>query len=73
MATTLRELELLIPFLALQSTLPASRPFPRAAALEIFHLITGLFLIIYASHIPCLFYYVTPTSFLFDFIFHIYH
>ena len=75
MASTLRELELLSSLLALLSTLPASRPLYRAAALEIFHLVTGLFLTIYVSHIPCDFHYVshsTPTSFLFDFLFHFY-
>ena len=75
MASTLRELELLSSLLALLSTLPASRPLHRAAALEIFHLVTGLFLTIYASHIPCDFHCVshsTPTSFLFDFLFHFY-
>ena len=73
MATTLREFELLIPRLASQSTLPASRPLHRAAALEIFHLITGRFLIIYASHIPFRSHCVShsiPTSFLSDFLFH---
>ena len=76
MATTLRELELLSPLLASQSTLPASRPLHRPATLEIFHLITGLFLIIYASHIPYHFHCVsqiTSTSFLFDFLLHFYH
>ena len=76
MVATLSELELLSFPLALQSTLLASRPLHRATALEISHLITGLFLIIYASHIPCHFYCVshsTPTSFLFDFLFHFYH
>ena len=66
MASTLREFELLSSLLALPSTLPASRPF---------HLVTGLFLTIYASHIPCDFHCVsdsTPTSFLFDFLFHFY-
>ena len=75
MASTFRELELLSSLLALLSTLPASRPLHRAAALEIFHLVTGLFLTIYASHIPCDFHGVshsTPTSFLFDFLFHFY-
>ena len=70
MSTTLRELELLIPLLALPSTLPASRQLHRATALDIFHFITGLFLIIYTSHIPCHFQCVshsTPTSFLFEF------
>ena len=52
MAKTLRELELLSPLLVQQSTLPASRPLHRAAALEIFHLTTGPFLVIYSSHIP---------------------
>ena len=45
-------------------------------AWEIFHLITGLFLIIYASHTPCHFHCVsqsTSTLFLFDFLFHFYH
>ena len=75
MASTLRELELLSSLLALLSTQPASRPLHRAAALEIFHLVAGLFLTIYASHIPCDFHCVfhsTPTSFLFDFLFHFY-
>ena len=75
MASTPRELELLSPLLALLSTLLASRPLHRAAALEIFHLVTGLFLTIYASHIPCDFHCIshsTPTSFLFDFLFHFY-
>ena len=56
--------------------LPSARPLDRAAAWGIFHLITGLFLIIYASHIPCYFYCVshsTPTSVLFDFLFHFHH
>ena len=76
MASTLRELELLSPLLALLSTLPASLPLHGAAALDIFHLITGLFLTIYASYIPCHFHYVshpTPASFLFDFLFYFYH
>ena len=75
MATTLRELELLSSLLALLSTLPASRPLHRAAALEIFDLVTGLFLTIYTSNIPCDFHCVshsTPASFLFDFLFHFY-
>ena len=75
MASTLRELELLSSLLALLSTLPASRPLHRAAALEIFHLVTGVFFTIYTSHIPCNFHCVshfTPTSFLFDFLFHFY-
>ena len=77
MATTLRELELLGPLLVLQSTLPTSaRPLDRAAVWGIFHLITGLFLIIYASHISCHFHCVShspPTSVLFDFLFHFHH
>ena len=77
MATTLRELGLLSPLLVLQSTLPTSaRPLDQAAAWRIFHLITGLFLIIYASHISCHFHCVshsTPTSVLFDFLFHCHH
>ena len=75
MASTLRELELLSSLLALLSTLPTSRPLHRIAALEIFHLVTGRFLTVYASHIPCDFHCVshsTPTSFLFDFLFHFY-
>ena len=75
MTSTLRELELLSSLLALLSTLPASRPLHRAAALGIFRLVTGLFLTIYSSHIPCDFHCVshpTPTSFLFDFLFHFY-
>ena len=75
MASTLREVELLSSLLALLSTLSASRPLHRAAALQIFHPVTGLFLTIYASHIPCDFHCVshsTPTSFLFDFLFHFY-
>ena len=76
MATNLRELGLLSPLLASQSTLPTSaRPLDRAAAWGIFHLITGLFLIIQASHISCHLHCVshsTPTSFLFDFLFHFY-
>ena len=76
MATTLRELELVILLLTSQSTLPAPHPLHRAATWEIFHLITGLFLIIYASHTPCHFHCVsqsTSTLFLFDFLFHFYH
>ena len=76
MASTLRELELLSLLLALLSTLPTSRPSHRAAALEIFHLITELFLTIHASHILCHFHCVShypPTSFFFDFLFHFYH
>ena len=75
MASTLRELKLLSSLLALLSTLLASHPLHQAAALEIFHLVTGLFLIIHASHIPYNFHCVshsTPTSFLFDFLFHFY-
>ena len=76
MATALRELELLSPLPTSQSTLSAPRPLHRAATLEIFHLITGLFLIIYASHTPSHFHCVsqsTSTLFLFDFLFHFYH
>ena len=77
MATALRDLGLLSPLLALQSTLPTSaRPLDQAAAWGIFHLITGLFLMIYVSHISCHFHYVshsTPTSVLFDFLFHFHH
>ena len=77
MATTLRELELLSPLPASQSTLPTSaRPLHRAAVWGIFHLITGLFLIIYASHIPCHFHCVshsTPTLVLSGFLFHFHH
>ena len=77
MATNLRELGLLSPLLASQSTLPTSaRPLDRAAAWGIFHLITGLFLIIQTSHISCHFHCVshsTPTSVLFDFLFHFHH
>ena len=55
MATTLRELELLSPLLVSQSTLTTSaRPLHWAAAWEIFHLITGLFLIRTFSHWFCL-------------------
>ena len=45
-------------------------------ALEIFHLTTVPFLVIYNSHIPCYFYCVshsTPTSILFGFLFYFYH
>ena len=76
MTSTVRELKLLSPLLALLSILPASRRLHRAAVLDIFHLITGLFLTIYASHIPCHFHCVshsTPTWFLFDFLFHFHH
>ena len=77
MATTLRELELLSPLLVSQSTLTTSaRPLHWAAAWEVFHLITGLFLIIYASHIPCHFHCIShsiPTSVFFDFLFHFHH
>ena len=76
MASTLRKLELLSPLLALLSTLSVLGPLHRAANLEIFHLITGLFLTNYASHIPCHFHCVsnsTPTSALLDFLFHFHH
>ena len=76
MASTLWGLELLILLLALLSTLPASRPLHRASALAIFHLITGLFLTIDASHILCHFHCIShspPTSFFSDFLFHFYH
>ena len=76
MALTVKELQLLSPLLALPSTLPSSRLLHRATALEIFHLITELFLTIYASQIPCHYRCIshsTPTLFLFDFLSHFYH
>ena len=45
-------------------------------ALEIFHLTTVPFLVIYNSHIPCYFYCVshsTPTLILFGFLYYFYH
>ena len=42
--------------------LPASRPLYRAAALGIFHLTIGLFLVIYSTHISCYFHCVSHST-----------